>query len=70
MVLLANKTAIVTGATKGIGFAIARALVAAGVNVSISARNEGAVKMAVADLNELGDGVVLVLSATFATKRK
>jgi 3-oxoacyl-[acyl-carrier protein] reductase len=56
MVLLANKTAIVTGATKGIGFAIARALVAAGVNVSISARNEGEVKMAVAELNELGDG--------------
>jgi 3-oxoacyl-[acyl-carrier protein] reductase len=56
MVLLANKTAIVTGATKGIGFAIARALIAAGVNVSISARNEGEVKMAVAELNELGDG--------------
>lgn len=56
MVLLANKTAIVTGGTKGIGFAIARVLVSAGVNVSISARYEDEVKRAAAELNELGPG--------------
>ncbi|HSK63026.1 MAG TPA: SDR family oxidoreductase [Pyrinomonadaceae bacterium] len=56
MALLANKTAIVTGATKGIGFAIARALVTAGVDVSISARREDEIKKAVAELNELAGG--------------
>lgn len=56
MGLLANKTAIVTGGTKGIGFAIARSLVAAGASVSISARNEDEVKHTAAELNESGDG--------------
>ena len=56
MVLLANKTAVVTGGTRGIGRAIAQALFAAGVNVSISARNEGEIKNAVTELNELGAG--------------
>ncbi|HSK64864.1 MAG TPA: SDR family NAD(P)-dependent oxidoreductase, partial [Pyrinomonadaceae bacterium] len=56
MGLLANKTAIVTGGTKGIGFAIARALVTAGASVSISARREEEIKNAVAELNELGGG--------------
>ena len=56
MDLLANKTAIVTGGTKGIGFGIARALVTAGANVSISARHEDEIKNAADELNELGDG--------------
>ena len=56
MAALANKTAIVTGGTKGIGFAVARALIAAGVNVSISARHEDEIKKAVAELNETGGG--------------
>lgn len=53
---LANRTAVVTGGTKGIGFAIARSLVAAGASVSISARNEDEVKQAVAELSETGEG--------------
>jgi 3-oxoacyl-[acyl-carrier protein] reductase len=56
MALLANKTAIVTGATKGIGFAIARSLVAAGASVAISARNENEVNNAAGELNESGAG--------------
>lgn len=56
MALLTNKTAIVTGGTKGIGFAIASALVTAGANVSISARNENEIKKVAARLNELGGG--------------
>jgi NAD(P)-dependent dehydrogenase (short-subunit alcohol dehydrogenase family) len=56
MASVANKTAAVTGGTKGIGFAIARALVAAGVNVSISSRHEDEIRQAVTDLNELGAG--------------
>ncbi len=56
MVLLANKTAIVTGGSKGIGFAIARVLVSAGVNVSLSARHEDEIKDATTELNELGAG--------------
>jgi len=56
MALLTNKTAIVTGGTKGIGYAIARALVIAGADVSISARNEDDLEKAVTELNELGGG--------------
>lgn len=56
MTSLANKTAIVTGGTKGIGFAIARAFVSAGANVSLSARHEDEIKKVVAELNELGGG--------------
>ena len=56
MALLTNKTAIVTGGTKGIGFAVARSLIADGASVSISARNEDQVKQAAAELNEIGEG--------------
>lgn len=52
---LANRTAIVTGGTKGIGLAIARALVAAGVNVSLSARSEDEVEQIAAELNKFGN---------------
>ncbi len=53
---LANKTAIVTGGTKGIGLAIARALVAGGVNVSISSRHEDEIEKTAAELNRFGGG--------------
>jgi NAD(P)-dependent dehydrogenase (short-subunit alcohol dehydrogenase family) len=53
---LASSTAIVTGGTKGIGRAIAHALLSAGVNVSISARHEDKVKKTAAELNEIGAG--------------
>ncbi|HEY2963755.1 MAG TPA: SDR family oxidoreductase [Pyrinomonadaceae bacterium] len=53
---LANATAIVTGGTKGIGRAIAQALLSAGVNVSISARNEAEIKQVATELSESGPG--------------
>ena len=56
MALLTNKTAVVTGGTKGIGLGIARALVTAGADVSISARREDEIDKTVAELNKLGAG--------------
>jgi NAD(P)-dependent dehydrogenase (short-subunit alcohol dehydrogenase family) len=53
---LSRKKAVVTGGTKGIGRAIAQALVTVGLDVSISARHEDEVKRATAELNEIGPG--------------
>ena len=43
---LENKTALVTGSTKGIGFAIARLLAAEGANVIVNGRSETSAKSA------------------------
>lgn len=43
---LENKTALVTGSTKGIGFAIARALAAEGANVIVNGRTEESARAA------------------------
>ena len=48
---LKNKTAIVTGGTKGIGRGIAEALIREGVSVCISARDQDEVDRAVKELN-------------------
>ncbi len=53
---LQNKTAIVTGGTKGIGRAIAEALVKSGARVTITARDEGEITAAVSQLNAIGPG--------------
>lgn len=50
-----EKTAVVTGGSKGIGYAIAKRLVAAGVKVYICARDRGEVEAAVAGLSEIGE---------------
>lgn len=54
--ILKNKTAIVTGGTKGIGRAIAEALLREGISVCISARHQTEIDEAVAQLNEKGGG--------------
>ena len=53
---LSGSKAVVTGGTKGIGFAIARALIRASVDVVVSARHEHEIAKAVAELNDLGPG--------------
>ncbi|HKP72815.1 MAG TPA: SDR family oxidoreductase [Pyrinomonadaceae bacterium] len=55
---LSGKVAIVTGSTKGIGRAIAEALVREGVNVCVSARSEDEVRRAVGELGDAGEGQV------------
>ena len=53
---LANKAAIVTGGTKGIGRGIAEALVREGVAVCITARHSDEIGEAVDELNQLNGG--------------
>lgn len=53
---LANKHAIITGATRGIGFAIAAQLVAEGASVAICGRDEAALQAALARLGPRARG--------------
>lgn len=57
---LVGKVALVTGASRGVGFATARALVERGVRVAISARGEARLSKAHAQLSALGDEVLAV----------
>jgi NAD(P)-dependent dehydrogenase (short-subunit alcohol dehydrogenase family) len=55
---LKDKTAIVTGGTKGIGRAIAEALLREGLSVCIAARNQDEINQAVDELGEKASGFV------------
>ena len=54
---LTNKTAIVTGGSKGIGRAIASELVSAGLAVAITGRDEDTLKKTVSQLNRGRSGI-------------
>lgn len=58
---LTGKTALITGGSKGIGLGVAQALIQAGMNVTITARNQAQVEAAAAQLNETGPGRALGL---------
>jgi 3-oxoacyl-[acyl-carrier protein] reductase len=56
---LSGKAAIVTGGSKGIGYAVAEALARAGADVVICARHEDEVARAAAELERAGRGRVI-----------
>jgi 3-oxoacyl-[acyl-carrier protein] reductase len=53
---IANKTALITGGTKGIGYGIAAALMEQGMKVAITSRSQEAADKAAAQLNQAGKG--------------
>jgi NAD(P)-dependent dehydrogenase (short-subunit alcohol dehydrogenase family) len=55
---LATQVAIVTGGSRGIGLAVARALVAEGVHVTVTGRDEAALRQARQQLDGAGPGQV------------
>jgi 3-oxoacyl-[acyl-carrier protein] reductase len=55
---LATQVAIVTGGSRGIGFAVARSLLAEGVHVTITGRDEAALLQAHKQLEGAGPGLV------------
>ena len=67
---LEGAKAVISGGSQGIGFAVARALLAEGASVNIAARREEVLNAAVTDLSALGDasGQVCDVSDHAATK--
>lgn len=55
---LHGRTALITGASRGIGLAVARGLAEAGASVCLTARDPDGLRAAVAGLRELGGGRV------------
>src|SRR6185295_4988800 len=65
---LTDKVAVVTGSTRGLGLATARALLAEGCNVTICARGEAGLAEAATELRALaGSARVLAVQADLAT---
>lgn len=60
---LENKTALITGGSKGIGYGIAAALVAQGMKVAITSRSQEAADKAAAQLNKIGKGKAIGIEA-------
>ena len=60
---LKNKTVLITGGSKGIGYSIAKALLREGVNVAITSRTLEAAEQAANTLNENVEGKILPIQA-------
>jgi 3-oxoacyl-[acyl-carrier protein] reductase len=60
---LENKTALITGGTKGIGFGIAAALVEQGMKVAVTSRSKASAESAAEALNKLGSGKAIGIEA-------
>ena len=60
---LTNKVAMVGGASRGLGFAVARALAAEGAHVSIASRDQAALELAAATINAGSGGRALAVPA-------
>ncbi len=56
--MLKGKTAVVTGGTRGIGFAVAKKYLDAGANVAIAGSRQETVEKALSQLTEYGDRVM------------
>jgi 3-oxoacyl-[acyl-carrier protein] reductase len=65
---LTDKVAIVTGSTRGLGLAAARALLVEGCHVTICARGESGLAAATAELKGAGRGRVLAIRADVSTE--
>jgi len=61
---LRDKVAVVTGASKGIGYAIAKEFLSVGAKVAICARNAGEIKAAAEALSALGEVYYAALDAS------
>jgi len=59
---LENKTALVTGSTKGIGFSIAQSLAAEGANVLVNGRTEASARSAAQKIGARASGIAADLS--------
>ncbi len=64
---LSGKVAMVGGASKGLGFAVARALAADGAHVSIASRNQQAIDAAARQIAENTGAPVLAIAADLAS---
>jgi 3-oxoacyl-[acyl-carrier protein] reductase len=60
---LTNKTALITGGSKGIGYGIAAALLAEGMKVAITSRSQKAADEAVSELAKIGKGEIIGIEA-------
>ena len=59
---LKDKIALVTGASRGLGFAAAKCLVEEGAHVAINARDPEKLTQAAAELTKIGNGECLALA--------
>src|ERR1700690_133571 len=63
MQTIENKSVLVTGASRGIGYGIAETLIMQNANVAVTGRQQQAIQQAAEQLNRLGKGSALGIVA-------